>query len=209
LKGPPTVDEWRFASGFSTERRERLERLVSSEDIGQAISGDARVRALPIEMGQEGPLRGCRRPIFLVEVGTATFDQFYNGRDGYRGRFWQSPEAGEKANRWLLGQLAGTLVDALGGSPHEAFARKSLSCASATIWFHEDTASGAARLQVDQWEQAAQGESSLSGKAREGRWAPAGTTLEVRGAFLADNGQERIDPDKVERAMEIHLAGYT
>jgi hypothetical protein len=209
LKERPTADEWRFASGFSAERRERLESLISFEDIGQAIVGDARVRVLPMEMGQEGHLRGCRRPVFLVEVGTVTFDQFHNGRDGYRGRFWQSPETGEKANRWLLGQLAGTLVDALGGSPHEAFVRKSLSCASATIWFHEDTASGAARLQVDQWEQAARGASSLSGKARDGRWAPAGTMLEVRGAFLTDSGQERVDPDKVERAMEIHLAGYT
>jgi hypothetical protein len=36
-----------------------------------------------------------------------------------------------------------------------------------------------------------------------------GTTLEVVGAFMTDSGRERIDPEKVERAMELHLAGFT
>jgi len=209
LKGPPTADEWRFASGFSAERRENLERLASFEDIVHAIVREAQVTALPMEIARDGELRGCRRPVFRVTVEPATFDQFHNGRDGYRGRFWQSPDVGEKANRWLLKELAPKLGESLGGSPNTEFILKSLSCDSATVWFHEDSAVGAARLQVAQWEEAASGGSTLSDKARQGRWAPSGTVIEVKGAYLTDSVRERVDPDRVERSMEIHLAGYT
>jgi hypothetical protein len=209
LKGPPTAAEWRFASGFSAERRENLERLASFEDIGHAIVGEAQVTALPMEIARDGELRGCRRPVFRVAVEPATFDQFHNGRDGYRGRFWQSPDVGEQANRWLLKELAPKLGESLGGSPNTEFILKSLSCDSAMVWFHEDSAVGAARLQVAQWEEAARGGSTLSDKARQGRWAPSGTVIEVKGAYLTDSVRERVDPDRVERSMEIHLAGYT
>jgi len=209
VKGPPSADEWRFASGFSSGRLESLERTVSFEDIGRAIVREARMTALPMEIAREGELRGCRRPVFNVVVEPATFDQFYNGRDGYRGRFWQSPDVGERANRWLIGELAPKLGEALGGSPNTDFILKSLSCASAILWFHEDSALGAARLQVEQWEEAARGDSTLSAKARQGRWAPTGTLIEVKGAFMTDSVRERIDSEKVERSMEIHLAGYT
>ena len=209
MKGPPTSDEWRFASGFSSDRLVNLDRAVSYEDIGRAIVREARVTALPMEVVRDGELRGCRRPVFRLVVEPATFDLFHNGRDGYRGRFWQSPDAGERANRWLLAELAPKLGEALGGSPQTDFILKSLSCGSATLWFHEESALGSARLHVEQWEEAARGDSTLSAKARDGRWAPSGTAIEVKGAFMTDSVRERIDPDKIERSMEIHLAGYT
>jgi hypothetical protein len=209
VTGSPTADQWRFASGFSPGRLENLDRLISFEDIGRAIVREARVTAMPMELGRESELRGCRRPLFIVAVEPATFDQFYNGRDGYRGRFWQSPEIGERANRWLLAELSPKLAESLKGSPNTDFILKSLSCPSATVWFHEDSSLGAARLQVAQWEEAARRGSTLSDKARQGRWAPTGTMLEVKGAFMTESVRERPDPEKVERSMEIHLAGYT
>ena len=209
MTGPPTADEWRFVSGFSPERLQNLDRTVSFEDIGRSIVREAQVTMLPAEIGRVADLRGCRRPVFRVVVEAATFDQFLNGRDGYRGRFWQSPEVGEKANRWLLDQLTPKLTGALGGSSNIGLFLNALSRGSAEIWFPEDAAQGSARLRVAQWEQSAQGASSLSAKARDGRWAPSGTVLQVRGAWMSDSGQERIDPDKVERSMELHLAGYT
>jgi hypothetical protein len=207
VTAPPTADDWRFASGFSPERLANLERTTGFEEIGEAIVREAQVTALPMETGAAGELRGCRRPVFRLVVAPATFDQFYNGRDGYRARYWQSPEAGEAANRWLLRALSPKLVGAL-GKPDAAFGQKSLACGSATIWFREETTLGNARLQVAQWEAAARGDSTLSDKAREARWAPIGTLLEIKGAFLTDGYRERIDPDTVERAMTLHHAGF-
>ena len=89
------------------------------------------------------------------------------------------------------------------------FAAKSLACPSAEIWFDAEASTGRARLNVKRWKETAGGGSSLSEKSRDGLWAPQGTTLEVKGGFLTDRNQERIPLEKVERAMEIHLAGYT
>jgi hypothetical protein len=209
VPGRPTAQQWQFANDFTPDRLGYLERDASFEDIGRAIVHEARVTALPVEIGRDGDLRGCTRPVFRLVVDHPTFDQFHNGRDGYRGRYWQSPEIGEKANRWLLRELLPKLVDAPGATTNRAFAAKALNLGSAKIWFHEESSLGKARLFVEQWEQTASGESSLSNKARDGRWAPIGTTIEVKGAFMTDGGQERVDPDEVERAMVLHLAGHT
>lgn len=208
MAGPPTADEWQFVSGFSTARRDSLEAAMAFEAIAMRIVAEARVTVLPVEHGREGDVRGCRRPLFHVAVQPTTFDQFYNGRDGYRARFWQAPDIGDRANRWLLQALTPPLVAALTGSPSEGFVTKSLAAGSATVWMHEPSATGSAKLRVAQWEEAARGDSTLSARARDGRWAAEGTVIEVRGAFLTDNDRERPDPEAIERSMTLHLAGY-
>ena len=209
MPAKPTAQQWQFAHGFTPERLAYLERDASFEEIGKTIAGEARATALPLEIVREGELRGCRRPLFRLAVTPQTFDQFQNGRDGYRGRYWQSPDIGERANRWLLRALLPKLVESCGDALNKMLAEQALSCDSATVWFHEDSSTGSARLSVEQWEQTASGGSTLSRKARDGRWAPTGTTIAIAGAFMTDSGQERLDPDTTERAMELHLAGYT
>ena len=209
MPGRPTAQQWQFAHDFTRERLAYLERDASFEENGKAVVDEARVTALPLEIMRTGDLRGCRRPLFRLVVAPATFDQFHNGRDGYRGRYWQSPEIGERANRWLVRELLPKLIDSCGDALNKVFAEQALSCDSATLWFHEESSVGSARLSVEQWEQTASGSSTLSRKARDGSWAPTGTTIAVAGAFMTDSGQERLDPDTAERAMELHFAGHT
>ena len=205
----PTAQQWQFAKGFTPERLAYLERDLRFEEIGALIVREARVTALPLEFRRDGELRGCRRPLFRLVVAPATFDQFHNARDGYRGRYWQAPDIGEQANQWLLRALLPKLIESCGDALNKMLAEQALSCESATLWFHEESSAGTARLSVAQWEETASGGSTLSRKARDGSWAPTGTTIAVAGAFMTDRNQERLDPDTTERAMEIHLAGHT
>jgi hypothetical protein len=42
-----------------------------------------------------------------------------------------------------------------------------------------------------------------------GLLAPVGTKLEIKGAWVDEGGKERVDPQKLGRASEIHLTGFT
>jgi hypothetical protein len=46
-------------------------------------------------------------------------------------------------------------------------------------------------------------------KAVNGVKAPTGTVLEVKGAFIDEDGEEHIPEDKKDRSLQIHLYGYT
>ena len=43
----------------------------------------------------------------------------------------------------------------------------------------------------------------------DGIKAPEGTILEIKGAFIDQNGQERVAANKIDRARQINLYGFT
>jgi hypothetical protein len=99
----------------------------------------------------------------------------------------------------------------MGASSERLFCLASLNSRSAKVWFRQGTVCGTARVYVARWEEAAIGDDErLACKARDAGVAHYGRMLEVKGAFLTvPNHEERIDPKKVDRARQIHLAGFS
>lgn len=48
--------------------------------------------------------------IFLICVGDETCDLLYNASDGLRGRYWQSPDHGFGATKYLIGKFLPALI---------------------------------------------------------------------------------------------------
>jgi hypothetical protein len=73
----------------------------------------SRLFALPIEpykASAKGEPKSARQVIFLVSAGHETCDLLYHAPDGLRGRYWQSPDHGLLATRYLIGNLLPTLA---------------------------------------------------------------------------------------------------
>ena len=102
---------------------------------------------------------------------------------------------------------------------------RSLAAGSAKIWINErggraqrgdDIQELNVDLLVQPWLQTAQdyvanpaGHSDREILAVDGIKAPTGTILEVKGAFINEDGNEHIPTNKIDRAHQIHLYGFT
>lgn len=157
-----------------------------------------------------------------MTVDREVLDLFFNGRDGYRGRYWQGIEQGEAANMLLVERLRERLLEFL--QPRlsrwrtmtEARARASLSSVHAKLWVGNQEANGyrgtydaGAHLQVARWEETRGSGGRWAETAQHGRWAPHGRVLVVNGAWIDPEGREHVTEGKVDRSSQIHLAGCT
>lgn len=104
--------------------------------------------------------------------------------------------------------------------------KRSLKAKSAKIWINEqcarnqqgdDITNVKIYLEVEPWSGTARAyglapsayrDPNKEIKAIDGVKAPTGTILEVKGAFVDDNGNEQIAQDKLDRSLQIHSYGY-
>jgi hypothetical protein len=156
-----------------------------------------------------GPtLRGCHRASFLLRVPEAAYDAFFNAPAGYRGEFAASAAAGDTANRKLLMQFEARLLAYTENRSQvtQSVIRDSLRASQAKLWIFEAEVAAqlgntAPAITYAPWDQA-----SESGV---GLLAPIGTLLEVKGGWLAQNGEERLNPGKSGRSEDIHRTGFS
>jgi hypothetical protein len=156
-----------------------------------------------------GPaLRGCHRASFLLRVSEEAYDAFFNSPAGYRGQFAASAAAGEAVNRNLLVQFEARLLAYAENRPQvtQSVICISLRAAQAKLWIFEAEVEAqlgtiTPAINYAPWEQA-----SESGV---GLLAPVGTLLEIKGSWLAPNGEERLNPAKLGRSEDIHRTGFS
>ncbi|MBR1147510.1 hypothetical protein [Bradyrhizobium sp. AUGA SZCCT0431] len=86
---------------------------LSFEEIASQVIQSATVISNRIKPYDDAPLgeEDGRQIIFVVRVALETNDLLYNARDGMRGRYWQSPDHGFAATKYLIGELIRDLVD--------------------------------------------------------------------------------------------------
>lgn len=140
----------------------------------------------------------------------ATFDQFFNGRSGYRAQYYLSPEEGVLYNRDVLQGLK----DALSRAYHKQPLAESLEVVLRTIdgphakvWLLDEIAafdsSPAGSLNPQRW---------IDNGAHRGRRTPLPShlTLDLKGTFIKPRtGELFVDPCKVDRACDLFRKGYT
>ena len=185
-----------------------------------------------VDPGKIGVVKGCTRPEFSLVVCPDTFDLFFNSPQGYRGQYHRSANAGQQANEKLISRMAGRLIAYTNGktTKHSMGAhaiRRSLAAGSAKIWIDEqgvraqrgdDITELKADLAVEPWLRTAMAYVAAPAKytnplgeinAVDGVKAPKGSLLEVKGAFIDQDGQEHLAENKENRSLQIHLYGFT
>lgn len=215
----PTSDDWRY-EGVSEERLRYLNASVSFEEILARIDREGTVRSAKIDPGRDSDVQGGIRPIFEVSVTRETSDLFFNGPDGYRGKYWQGTEIGQVANRQVIEILTPRLL----AHPKDKFKiiaparmmalpelEKSLQLPSAKVWIGaeiESIANATGELIVRRWRQ-----NQLSGKLPQSAALASrpmmSEILDVKGAFLTGEGIELVQLSKKDRANQIHLGGWS
>ena len=200
--------------------------------ITNRVFDEMEITGFDVVPGKIGAVKGCTRPEFSLVVSPDTFDLFFNSPCGYRGQYHKSRKVGEHANATLISRMANRLIAYANGrtTKHgmdvEAM-RQSLAAGSAKIWIDEQGARSQrggditelkADLEVEPWRSTANAYVAAPAKypdpdreikAVDGVKAPEGAILEVKGAFIDQDGQERVAEDKKDRSLQIHLYGFT
>jgi hypothetical protein len=217
----------------SQERQRLLLAATTTFDgIANRINEEMRIISFDVCRGKRGKVKGCRRPQFALQVSEVAFDLFFNSPRGYRAQYHKSPEHGERENAKLISLMLHKLISYAGDkTPKHPMSAEllevSLNAKSAKIWINEqgvrsqqgdDIANKRIYLDVEPWVSTARAffrapsnypDNNKEIKAVDGVKAPTGTTLEVKGAFVDDNGNEQIAEGKEDRSRQIHLYGFT
>lgn len=221
---------WSYTDRVNPERQAMLLAAPIFEAIINRVLDEMTITSFDVVRGKIGEVKGCMRPEFSLVVSPNTFDLFFNSPQGYRGQYHQSPEAGQRANAKLLSMMADRLMDFAHGkttkhSMSTERIRRSLAAGSAKIWIDEqggraqrgdDITQRKADLRVQPWFKTAQefvanpaGQPAHAILAIDGVKAPTGTILDVMGAFTDEDANEHIPANKIDRAQQIHLFGFT
>jgi hypothetical protein len=143
-----------------------------------------------------------------LSVEPTAYDAFFNSPKGYRAQYAISPKTGETANRRLLDALEPALMRkaATQNSAPSSRVLKSLRCVDAKVWIDElevedQLSDPNPAIAYDAWQ--------FDSPDGQGLRAPVGTRLEVKGGWLDAQGEERRDPLKASRSVQISRTGYS
>jgi len=205
-----------------------LERYRSLGELVDEIDNQARVVKYRGKRGCEGSVKDCLRPEFKLELSAGGFDQFFNGRSGYRAAYYLDTTRGEEVNASVLQRISERLISYALSHPageelEEATLRRCLTLPSAKVWLDERDFSFDQQLTIEimvpEWSQQATEAAACFAQDTElaptekkkaiwGVRAPLGTKIDVKGAFVATDGAECVADDKVHRSREIHDYGF-
>lgn len=168
---------------------------------------------------QSGCARFCWQPacekigFFRIQAqfppSEKTFDQFSNGRSGYRAQYYLSPEEGVLYDRDVTQALIPVLADARARQslPDDlGLVIASVDAPHAKVWVcgdHVLEMAEADSLNPPRW---------VHNNARLGRRAPRPSEprLELKGAFIHPRSRELfVDELKADRACDLFGTGYT
>ena len=96
-------------------RRAYLEGGFTFESIVALVCAEAEVAESYIDPYRDHSghalEQNARQAVFRIHVSGKACDLFFNARDGMRGRYWQSPEAGIMADAQIIRALTPLLLD--------------------------------------------------------------------------------------------------
>ena len=219
------AEDWAFGKRISLDRRNRLTRIADFDEVISAILKQAEVTGYVVEWGGKSILQGCRRSELQIVVSLETCDAFFNSPRGYRAQYYIAPNLGASQNSTLIQLLLPRLLKYAQGNPDPKMTledvKKSLLLPQSKIWIKEENDEAlygnelTVDLIVERWvthAQIAWNESSFNEqrhKAVRGVLAPIHTVLEIKGGWVAGDGNERIDPEKIRRAEDISEYGFS
>jgi hypothetical protein len=219
----PTAAEW-DTSKLSPERRVYLDCGSRFEDMGARLLNEMEIVHATIahyrDPAQDEPT-DARQAAFVITVSSELCDLLYNAPDGLRGRYWQSPDHGFLATKYLIEALLPALVSFARRAPPIASVkaapmtsdniRTSLEAPSAKIWPRERDDNGdclliPGNLIVRRWLH-----NEHHAEVKKGFWrlSPRGADLEIKGAILGKDGTEYVPEYKRDRSFQIHHFGFT
>jgi hypothetical protein len=208
-----SVDEWRLSAAVASRHARLLD--VPSPDVLldrvlQDSANTARAGTVTLKWQDSEERPGYGRLWAQIPLTETTFDQFFNGRSGYRAQYYLSPEEGILYNRDAVDGLLPVIRAAYDKRPlREEFGliQHSLEAPHAKLWiFGEQKAfdeAPADALNPPRW---------VDNGATRGRKAPLPDhlMLDVKGAFI--NPQTKamfIDELKLDRARDLFNRGFT
>jgi hypothetical protein len=206
-------DVWRIDS-LPDERRggllagsspaELLERVLSE---AQAALNASSVKA---DWCESTDRPGYFRVVVQVPLSAATFDEFINGRSGYRAQYYLSPEEGLLYNRAALNLLTDVVLVASESQIANAapnLVGESLAAPHAKIWVFEEKAAfndaAPDTLNPERW---------VNNNAVLGRRAPLPPhcSLDIKGAFIHPTTFDVfVDELKADRPCDLFEKGFT
>lgn len=108
-----TLDEWSVTlDPNDSDRRAMLEEVSSPAVFAARLLKAASVSAEHVRLGWEesGDCPGHHRATLQVWAGEALFNQFFNGRSGYRAAFWQHYKCGLRMNNIIINEARRSIV---------------------------------------------------------------------------------------------------
>jgi hypothetical protein len=218
----PFAAEW-DTSQLTEDRRAYLDSGLSFEEmISQLLSETTVISATICPYRDPAPgekTKNARQVVFLVGIGKETCDLLYNAPDGLRGRYWQSPDHGSAATRYLISTLMPSLLAFADEAPPNITddaapmtiedIRESLGAPSAKVWPWEGKDRERLliehQLMVPRWRDSeARGPSKVLWR-RDLR----GEELQIKGAILDLDRTEYIPEGKRSRSCQIFQFGFT
>lgn len=146
----------------------------------------------------------------IIPLSDQIFDQFFNGRSGYRAQYYLSPEEGILFNRDVVQGLKEPLLVACAGQPLQVdldLIITSVDGPHSKVWVPGNPSAFSTApeniINPDRW---------VKNKSRLGRRAPLPDTpsLELKGTFVDPHtGQIYVDELKVDRSCDLFLKGYS
>ena len=218
----PDLAEWDI-SALSADRRDYLDANVCFEDISSQAVSRAQIASGNIEPynkpAPEDPkeARKARQAIFVVKMmDIKACDLLYNAPDGLRGRYWQTPDHGFLATKFLIAKLLPRLLAFAEQNPLIALKKAtpmalnevqaSLELPSAKVWpaepLEEWTNDGPAVRRWADYEQDGPSKTLW-------RRSPTSDRIEVKGGLLGLDGTEYVPKCKRDRSYQIHQFGFT
>jgi hypothetical protein len=206
-------DEW--ALGRAIERRHsRLlhpppaDALLREASEEAAIASAAKSIRLEWEPSAEAP--GFFRVVTQIALGERIFDQFFNGRSGYRAQYYLSPEEGVLYNRDVLQNLRPALILAYSQSPLAVdleLVLRSIDGPHSKVWVYGDQAAFNSApensLSPPRW---VKNDAHLGCRAP----LPEHLLLDVKGAFIHPSSPRLfVDDLKADRACDLYRRGYS
>ena len=208
---------WRYVGEADPARLSALAQPSPHAELGVALLSGLKLQCFHRERREADPVYA--RAVFCGSVNPRLFDWFFNASTGYRGAFFVSPEAGFRANRSLVDQLATFLANwavAQQLEPNSLWALASLAKPSAKAWLAEYpglcprcagewTPSYIAELQIEnsRWECSSHVHSTW------GRQAPTLSKIRIFGGFIGAQQNEWVALHKTERATHIWEHGWS
>jgi hypothetical protein len=213
----PATSSWRYNGSATSERLAALLHSPLREQLPAALCRGLILACYHRDPGQTDS--SYERAIFCGSVDPTLFDWFFNARTGYRGAYYDSPEAGLRFNRILIDHLAPMLVSwaaSQDGRKDIDWVRRSLSAPSAKAWLSEHP--GVCQECAGEWSQSHSSDLQIENERWEseththaawGRQAPLLSKIRIFGGLINAQNQEWVAGHKKNRATHISEHGWS
>jgi hypothetical protein len=213
LARPVDSSEWAVSEQIGA-RRDRLLDVPATWDLLRTVVAESNAAALagrlPVRWQESTDRPGFYRVVAQVPLAEATFDQFFNGRSGYRAQYYLSPEEGIIFNRELVVGLTSAMQAAHGQFPRLPdwhLVETSIRAPHSKVWvFDDQQAFDAAEentLNPPRW--------VMSERSRGRRVPlPSHLMIDIKGAFIRPGtGDIWVDDFKLDRACDLFRYGFS